>query len=96
MWSDDANKHSEEGETAVLEYVASPLSVPTTTTYEPLLPCQLTTPNVPLSSLQKDNPHLSCSEDQNVIAHSRDAGLEFRHIKELKKRTLLMSFVLVS
>ncbi|KAI9537354.1 hypothetical protein NQZ68_025210 [Dissostichus eleginoides] len=32
-------------------------------------------PNVPLSSLQKDNPHLSCSEDQNVIALSRDADV---------------------
>lgn len=85
---DDVNKHLEEGETAVQEYVRSPPSAPTTTAYEPLLPCQLTTPNVPLSSLQKDNLQLSCGEDQKEIPHSGEAGLEFQHVfvKELKKR----------
>lgn len=83
------------------ETAMSPLQLPTTTPYEPSLPCQLTTPNVPLlapsapskkkKEKEKDKPtptsHLG--EDQIEIPHSRDAGLGFEHIfvKELRNKT---------
>lgn len=50
---DDVNKHSEEGETSMLEYVRSPLRFPQQPHVSPPLPCQLTTPNVPPSAPSK-------------------------------------------